>query len=65
MRHSPLTNISLSLLTVFFITAAGAAEGDQDQVVTLIFTNDMESAYEPVPAWWRDDMESRCVCRRR
>jgi 2',3'-cyclic-nucleotide 2'-phosphodiesterase (5'-nucleotidase family) len=25
--------------------------------VTLLFTNDMESAYTPVPAWWRDDME--------
>jgi 2',3'-cyclic-nucleotide 2'-phosphodiesterase (5'-nucleotidase family) len=57
MRHSPLTKFSLCLLTVFFITAAGAADGDQDQVVTLIFTNDMESAYAPVPAWWRDDME--------
>ena len=57
MRHSSFTKISMSLLTVFFITAAGAADSDQDQVVTLIFTNDMESAYEPVPAWWRDDME--------
>ena len=23
----------------------------------LVKTNDMESAYEPVPAWWRDDMD--------
>jgi 5'-nucleotidase/UDP-sugar diphosphatase len=30
---------------------------ETDEVVTLIFTNDMESAYEPFPAWWRDDMD--------
>ena len=29
----------------------------KDIVVTLLFTNDIESAYEPVPAWWREDME--------
>lgn len=26
-------------------------------VVTLLFTNDIESAYEPVPAFWLEDME--------
>ena len=30
---------------------------EDDVVVTLLFTNDLESAYEPVPAWWRDDIE--------
>ena len=35
----------------------GSNSGTPDKVVTLIFTNDMESAYEPFPAWWRDDME--------
>jgi len=25
--------------------------------VTLLFTNDLESAYDPVEAWWRDDLE--------
>jgi len=34
-----------------------AQQPNDDVVVTLIFTNDMESAYEPVPAWWRDDMQ--------
>jgi len=24
--------------------------------VTILFTNDLESAYEPTPAYWRDDM---------
>ncbi|MFK8053897.1 MAG: bifunctional UDP-sugar hydrolase/5'-nucleotidase [Woeseiaceae bacterium] len=26
------------------------------KTITLLFTNDLESAYEPVPAFWRDDM---------
>ncbi len=55
MRHASLQKFSLSLLTVFL--AASATANDTDPVVTLIFTNDIESAYEPVPAWWRDDME--------
>ncbi len=37
-------------------TAAPDA-GQPDEVVTLIFTNDMESAYEPYPAWWIEDMD--------
>ena len=27
------------------------------QTVTLLFTNDLESTYDPVAAYWRDDME--------
>ncbi|MFT5132443.1 MAG: 5'-nucleotidase/UDP-sugar diphosphatase [Gammaproteobacteria bacterium] len=27
------------------------------QTVTLLFTNDLESTYDPVSAFWRDDME--------
>jgi len=57
MKHAYRTKLSLSLLTVFLAAAASASASDQEQQVTLIFTNDMESAYEPVPAWWRDDME--------
>lgn len=41
---------------VLWISAAATQPAD-DVVVTLIFTNDMESAYEPVPAWWRDDIK--------
>jgi 5'-nucleotidase/UDP-sugar diphosphatase len=55
MPHSSVTKFSFSLLMLFL--AATASASDQDQVVTLVFTNDIESAYEPVPAWWRDDME--------
>jgi 5'-nucleotidase/UDP-sugar diphosphatase len=25
--------------------------------VTLLFTNDFESAFDPIPAWWRDDVK--------
>jgi 2',3'-cyclic-nucleotide 2'-phosphodiesterase (5'-nucleotidase family) len=57
MRY-PLTKRILLGLTLAILGAATVAQEDsQDTVVTLIFTNDMESAYEPVPAWWRDDME--------
>lgn len=39
------------------LSAPVLAEYQGDQTVTLVFTNDMESAYEPFPAWWRDDMD--------
>ena len=29
----------------------------QDKTVTLLFTNDVESAYDPIPAFWLDDIE--------
>lgn len=32
-------------------------EQQPDEIVTLLFTNDIESAYKPVPAFWIDDME--------
>jgi 5'-nucleotidase/UDP-sugar diphosphatase len=30
---------------------------DGDRVVTLLFTNDVESAYDPIPAFWLDDID--------
>ena len=54
MRRSLAFGTSL-LLAVY--AACSAAQADDDLVVTLLFTNDMESAYDPVPAWWRDDIE--------
>lgn len=47
-----VTIIALLLLGA----GAQARQAADDLVVTLLFTNDMESAYEPVPAWWRDDI---------
>lgn len=48
------TTFFLVLLVTVNLKAQEIAD---DVIVTLTFTNDMESAYEPVPAWWRDDME--------
>jgi 2',3'-cyclic-nucleotide 2'-phosphodiesterase (5'-nucleotidase family) len=37
----------------------GAVAGEGDPVaVTLLFTNDLESAFDPIPAWWRSDVEA-------
>ncbi|MBT8079344.1 MAG: metallophosphatase, partial [Gammaproteobacteria bacterium] len=52
----------LARLAVFLLIAGCSTPvvddvSGADTVVTLLFTNDMESAYEPVPAWWRDDLE--------
>ena len=34
---------------------ANAAENGRE--VTLLFTNDFESAFDPIPAYWREDVE--------
>jgi len=47
-----------ALLVLLPLAACAQTQVSNDDItVTLLFTNDMESAYEPVPAWWRDDME--------
>ncbi|MGI9272851.1 MAG: bifunctional metallophosphatase/5'-nucleotidase [Woeseiaceae bacterium] len=51
-----LKKILLVLLVCLIGNTAISQQTNDDVVVTLIFTNDMESAYEPVPAWWRDDI---------
>jgi 2',3'-cyclic-nucleotide 2'-phosphodiesterase (5'-nucleotidase family) len=54
------------LYLLFILCGAGtsgfAAESapvatDADKTVTLLFTNDVESAYDPIPAFWLDDLE--------
>lgn len=35
---------------------SGSVTPGRDKTVTLLFTNDVESAYDPIPAFWRDDM---------
>jgi 2',3'-cyclic-nucleotide 2'-phosphodiesterase (5'-nucleotidase family) len=42
--------ILLAPLTTF-------GEDEPTQAVTLLFTNDFESAYDPVEAYWRDDLQ--------
>lgn len=44
--------------TLLLLLCAACAQAADERTVTLLFTNDMESAYDPVPAWWRDDIES-------
>jgi 5'-nucleotidase/UDP-sugar diphosphatase len=56
--QSPIYKVlTISLILLLLPVFAPAQDTTDDIVVTLIFTNDMESAYEPVPAWWRDDIE--------
>jgi len=58
MRGPKTLQILPALLLSCLGCVAVADEEAEDIVVTLLFTNDMESAYEPVPAWWRDDIEN-------
>ena len=46
-----------AIVVLLLSAGCASAQGEADTIVTLLFTNDMESAYEPVPAWWREDIE--------
>ncbi len=54
-------NVALLALVVFLTSMPAMAEvsasSTEDRVVTLLFTNDVESAYDPIPAFWLDDLE--------
>jgi 2',3'-cyclic-nucleotide 2'-phosphodiesterase (5'-nucleotidase family) len=56
-----MKTITRSVATILLIACSAAipshADSTEDKIVTLLFTNDMESAYESVPAWWLDDIE--------
>jgi len=58
MRRPRTLQLLPALLLSWLSFAVSADDAPEDVVVTLLFTNDMESAYEPVPAWWRDDIEN-------
>ena len=53
--------LTVAVLLVFGLLAAGACqpvdESRETTTVTLLFTNDVESAYDPIPAFWLDDQE--------
>ena len=54
MRYRITLLIALALLAA----CQPDAPPDADQhTVTLLFTNDVESAYDPIPAFWLDDQE--------
>ena len=54
--HTTLFLLFVSLASPALAQAQGQDQAT-DTVVTLLFTNDMESAYEPFPAFWIDGME--------
>ena len=62
----PLSSLSLALLLLLQLLLqlgcstslqAEPAASAASESVTLLFTNDLESTYDPVVAYWRDDME--------
>lgn len=55
-----LKRILLALPILAFIAGNPAiANSDErdERIVTLLFTNDVESAYDPIPAFWLDDID--------
>ena len=49
--------IAVLLSAVAIVLGGQSAVADESAVVTLLFTNDVESAYDPIPAYWLDDVE--------
>jgi len=56
-----MNRLTISVLLVFCLLAGGACQpvddGKATTTVTLLFTNDVESAYDPIPAFWLDEQE--------
>lgn len=52
-------NRFLVLLCALSATVAceSANVAENERIVTLLFTNDVESAYDPIPAFWLDDVD--------
>ena len=48
--------LPLALLLVIISGCGSLQQNQSEKLVTLLFTNDFESAYDPIPAFWRDDM---------
>lgn len=58
-HHSDI-GLRLASIIAALLLMAGCATTThpETKTVTLLFTNDVESAYEPVDAYWRDDLDS-------
>ena len=56
-----MRRLSISLLLIAALLTSAACqpvtENQSSTTVTLLFTNDVESAYDPIPAFWLDDQE--------
>lgn len=52
----------LLVIHLLALIACGPAHADSqpgdEKIVTLLFTNDVESAYDPIPAFWLDDIDT-------
>ncbi|MFK8050694.1 MAG: bifunctional UDP-sugar hydrolase/5'-nucleotidase [Halioglobus sp.] len=58
MKNLTIVVIALaSWLSVSSTTAQESVTPAETETITLLFTNDFESTYDPVLAFWRDDME--------
>ncbi len=56
-RYAPtMHNLNRLLLTTLLLFQAGQSLAETKEI-TLLYTNDIESVYEPIEAFWRDDME--------
>ena len=55
-----MTSVRLTLSVILFVLVLAFAHamerGAPEKTVTLLFTNDVESAYDPIPAHWLDDV---------
>ena len=64
-RDHKMHRFSVCLLLVAGLLVGPASEADTEDrpstTVTLLFTNDVESAYDPIPAFWLDDQEMEHV----
>ncbi len=51
--------VPILCLVIFFLMniLPLGAKGQPEQKVTLLFTNDVESAYDPIPAFWLKDID--------
>lgn len=51
--------LALPLLLIAAIgNAADNGTAGEERIVTLLFTNDVESAYDPIQAYWLDDIDT-------
>ena len=52
-----MKNIILLVLAIAVSIPDGLRAGAEERIVTLLYTNDIESVYDPVEAFWNPDIE--------